>query len=139
MSKPESIKIEPWTDFPRQPYTIIADDFVHDKLFVAKINTKSEKSTVNVKATISAEKDKHTVSDELKVWFSLPEGRSLYSKIKSNNYLKVHLDNGVTEQWGKRWNFYGSVNATKSIDNLSLRIGATHIDEKCHSDNRLKI
>jgi hypothetical protein len=49
MSKPESIKVEPWSDYPRQSYSIINDDFVHDKLAVLKVAAKSEKSTVNIK------------------------------------------------------------------------------------------
>lgn len=40
MSKPESIKIDPWTDFPRYSNGIFGDDFVHDKLFVAKLAAK---------------------------------------------------------------------------------------------------
>lgn len=63
MSKPESIKIEPWTDFPRQPYTLFTDDFVHEKLFTLKVNSKSDRSTVNVKANINADKAGPTVSD----------------------------------------------------------------------------
>lgn len=39
MSKPESIKIDPWTDFPRLAYTFINDDFVHEKLAVFKVAT----------------------------------------------------------------------------------------------------
>jgi len=56
MSKPESIKIDPWTDFPRQPYTLLTDDFVHDKLFTLKVNAKGDRSTVNVKSNVSADK-----------------------------------------------------------------------------------
>lgn len=63
MSKPESIKIDPWTDFPRQSYTLFTDDFVHDKLFTVKVNSKSDKSTFNVKANISADKGAPVVSD----------------------------------------------------------------------------
>lgn len=49
MSKPESIKIEPWADFPRQSYSIFGDDFVHDKLFVTKVAAKGSRSTINIK------------------------------------------------------------------------------------------
>lgn len=57
MSKPESIKIEPWTDFPKLPYSFITDDFVYDKLFVGKVNAKGGKSTVNLKATVGVDKN----------------------------------------------------------------------------------
>lgn len=139
MSKPESIKIEPWTDFPRLPYTFISDDFVHEKLFVAKVNAKGVSSTVNLKASVSEDKTSKSVSDEAKLWFDLPKGRSLYAKIKSSSYLKLQLDNGVTEHWGKKWNLYAGLNTTKSLENISVRLGAAHLDSVCHSDNRLRI
>lgn len=41
MSKPESVKNDKWTDFPRQSYSILSDDFCHDKTFVAKAVGKS--------------------------------------------------------------------------------------------------
>jgi hypothetical protein len=63
MSKPESIKIEPWTDFSKQHYALFTDDFVHDKLYTVKFSSKSEKSTVNVKASISADKGAPVVAD----------------------------------------------------------------------------
>ena len=139
MSKPESIKIDPWTDFPKQPYSFLTDDFVHEKVFVAKVNAKGPKSTVNLKASFNSDKVGLSVVDETKLWFDLPNSRSLYAKIKSSNYVRVQLDNGVTEHWGKKWNLYGGINTTKSLENMSLRIGAAHLDSKCHSDNRLRI
>ena len=56
MFKPESIKIDPWTDWPRQSYSLITDDFVHDKLATFKVNARGVKSNVNLKANIKAEK-----------------------------------------------------------------------------------
>lgn len=53
--------------------------------------------------------------------------------------MRLHYDNGVTEKWGRKWNFYSSLNASKSIENISLRLGAIHLSESCHSDNRIKI
>lgn len=131
--------MDPWTDFPRLAYTFVFDDFVHDKLFVAKVNAKGVKSTVNLKASISHDKGGLSTSDEAKLWFDLPQGRSLFAKIKSSNYLKVLLDNGVTEQWGRKWNIYAGINATKALENISIRVGAAHLSSACHSDNRLKI
>jgi hypothetical protein len=63
MSKPESIKVEPWSDFPRQSYSLITDDFVHDKPLVVKLNAKGEKSTANIKATVSSDKESLKISD----------------------------------------------------------------------------
>jgi len=45
----------------------------------------------------------------------------------------------VIEQFNRKWNIYGSINTNKSLEDLSLRIGASHLGDKCHSDNRLKI
>jgi hypothetical protein len=125
MSKPDSIKVEPWVDFPRQPYSLAHDDFLHEKLAILKINAKGQTSTVNAKASLSKAKE-YEVSDEVKLWFSLPENRWLYSKIKSNGYLKVHFDNGLFEKWGRQWNLYGGFNANKSFENISVKLGATH-------------
>jgi hypothetical protein len=138
MSKPESIKIDPWTDFPRLAYTFINDDFVHEKLAVFKVAAKGGRSTVNLKASVSKDKGVTKVSDELKLWFDLPEGRSLYSKLKAD-LLRVQFDNGITEHWGKKWNLYAGLNSSKSLENVSVRLGAANISNGCHSDNRLRI
>lgn len=111
MSKPESIKIEPWTDFPKLPYSFITDGFVHEKLLNFKVNSEGGKSTVNVKATVSHDR---AISEEVKLWFDLPQGRSLYSKLKSDGF-RVQLDNGITEHWGNKWNLYAGVSASKSL------------------------
>lgn len=79
------------------------------------------------------------MSDEAKLWFSLPGDRWLYSKIKSNDYLKVHYDNGFFEKWGRQWNLYGSFNTNKALENISVKIGAIHRCPSHESDNRLKI
>ena len=140
MLKPESIKIDPWTDFPRADYSLLTDDFVHDKLATVKVNSKGLKSTFNVKASVKSDKAGYSLSDEVKFWFALPKaGRSLFAKIKSNNYLKLHFDNGYIEQFDKKWNLYGTLNCNKALENLSLRLGAAHISKHCNSDNRLKI
>lgn len=139
MSKPESIKIQPWTDFPKQPYSLFTDDFCHDKLVTVKVNSKGEKSTVNVKANISADKSGPVLSDEVKFWFPVNGNSSLYSKVKSNNYIKLHYDHGVVEQWNSKWNLYATLNTNKSLENISVRLGAGNKSERCHSDNRLRI
>lgn len=139
MSKPESIKVDPWTEWPRQSYSLINDDFVHDKLATFKVNAKGSKSTVNLKANIKADKGGLKLSDEVKYWFGLPEGRSFYSKVKSSDYIKLHLDNGIVEKWNRKWNLYATLNLTKTLSNASLRLGANHVSSKCSSDNRLRV
>jgi hypothetical protein len=51
----------------------------------------------------------------------------------------VHYDHGVVESYGRKWNFYASLNTNKVLENLSVRLGVAHLSEKCHSDNRIKI
>lgn len=48
-TKPDSIKVEPWTDFPKQGYSIHNNDFCHTKPLVAKFTAKGSKSTLNIK------------------------------------------------------------------------------------------
>ena len=72
MSKPESVKIDPWTEFPKQSFSIFTDDFVHDKIATLKVNAKGEKSTFNFKANIKEDKGSLKLSDEVKFWFNLP-------------------------------------------------------------------
>ena len=63
MSKPESVKIDPWTEFPKQSYSLVTDDFVHDKLLTVKVNSKGEKSTFNFKANLKGDKGALKISD----------------------------------------------------------------------------
>lgn len=100
-----------------------------------KVNAKGGKSTANLKVTVNDDK---SITDEVKLWFDLPQNRSLYAKLK-NNYLRVQLDNGVTEHWGNKWNLYAGLSATKALENVTLRLGAAHLGAKCHTDNRLKV
>ena len=96
MSKPESIKVEPWSDFPRYSDAIFSDDFVHNTLFACKVAAKGSRSTINIKESVSSKSGTYNMSDDLKFWFSLPhQGHSLYARIKSSNYLKLHYDMGI--------------------------------------------
>ena len=63
MSKPESFKIDPWTEFPKQSYSFITDDFVHDKLTTLKVNSKGDKSALNFKANLKVDKGGLKISD----------------------------------------------------------------------------
>ena len=63
MTEPQSIKNEPFTDFPRQAYSIINDDFCHEKNVVTKISAKTSKSVIKIKESITNKKDKWSVAD----------------------------------------------------------------------------
>ena len=136
MAKPESVKVEPWADFPRQSYSIFTDDFVHDKLFTLKLNAKGQKSSASAKFSLKALHN--DLQDEIKLWFGLRGDRTLFAKIKSSDYLKVHYDNGIVERWGYKWNHYGSVNTSKALSKLNVRVGAHALSDKLNSDNRFK-
>lgn len=138
MSKPQSVKIEPWVDFPKQPFTIFTDDFVHTKLATFKLNAKGENSSANVKVVANCQKQGHFIQEEAKLWFALKEGRAIFTKFKTD-YLKLHFDNGISECWGSKWNYYASLNANKSINNVSLRLGAHFLNNNVNSDNRIKV
>ena len=94
MSKPESIKIDPWYGFPQQTYSLLTDNFVHEKFFVAKVNAKAANSTANVKATFSKKDKALNISDEVKVWFNLADGKSIFAK-SASDHIKVQYDHGI--------------------------------------------
>ena len=80
------------------------------------------------------------MSDDVKFWFSLPhQGHSLYARVKSSNYVKLHYDMGIKQIQNRNWNFYGSLVCNKSLQNLVFKLGACHVNPKCHSDNRLRV
>jgi len=137
-AKPISIKIEPWTDFPRQSYSIQGDDFCHTKPLTVKLNAKGSRSTVNIKETFSHKEGKWNIEDDVKLWFDLQNNHSLYTRIKSSNYIKVHYDHGITELFTKKWNIYGTYWTDKSLSKNSFRIGAASLHEKCDSDTRIR-
>lgn len=101
------------------------------------MNAKGEKSTANLKTTVAHGEKGVSVSDETKIWLSLNNNRAIYAKLKGNN-LRLHFDNATTEAFGKKWNLYASLNTSKELQNLSLRVGVINLSDSCHSDNRLK-
>ena len=49
MSKARSYKNEPYAAFEKQSYSLIKDDFVHDKLLTVKANVQSTNGGINLK------------------------------------------------------------------------------------------
>lgn len=138
-TKPTSIKVEPWTDFPRQSYSIHGDDFCHEKPLTVKFTAKGTRSTLNIKETVSSKDGKFNVEDDVKLWFDLPNNHALYARVKSSNYVKLHYDHGLKEVNGRLWNFYSSFWTDKTLSKNSVRIGAAIINSKYQSDNRIRI
>ena len=140
MSKPESLKVEPWCSFGKQPYSIFTDDFSHDKLLVTKFTAQKDSTNVNLKQTLTNKSGKYSVSDEARLWFYIPNSKnSLYAKIRSNNYVKLQWDHGNTVIKGVNLNPYASINTNKSLDMAAVKLGVIHNSKHCHSDNRFKI
>jgi hypothetical protein len=73
------------------------------------------------------------------LWFDLPSNHSLYTRVKSSSYIKVHYDHGLCQAYGKNWNVYGSFWTDKSLSKTSVKLGAASYAERCHSDNRLRV
>ena len=138
MTEPQSIKTEPFCDFPRQAYSIINDDFCHEKNFVAKVSAKTAKSVIKIKEAITNKKNTWAVADEVKLWFDLPNNRSLYAKVKSSDYVKLNYDHGVRDWKEKKYYLYGGLTCNKSLNKMVLKAGVGHISEHCTSDNRVR-
>ena len=49
MSKARSYKNEPFTSFEKQSYSVMKDDFIHEKLLTVKANIDSKRGGVNLK------------------------------------------------------------------------------------------
>lgn len=139
MTEPQSIKNEPFADFPRQSYSIIGDDFCHDKLLTIKPSVKTTKSVLKLKEVVSSKNGKLSFADETKLYFNLPKSASIYAKIKSGDYIKVHYDDGLRTISGKDVYLYSALNFNRSLDLLALKVGAGHNSANLHVDNRLKL
>lgn len=139
MTEPTSMKNEPFTDFPRQAYSFITDDFCHDKAFVAKATAKTGKSVIKLKEAVSYKKETWSVADEVKLWFDLPNNRSLYTKIKSSDYIKLNYDHGVREWNNKKYNLFAGLNCSKGLRNLTFKAGVGNYSEHCDSENRIRV
>lgn len=141
MSKPESIKVDPFLSFPSQPFSIFKNDFITSNAWTFKANAKGSRSTLNLKECLTCDPVKNTckISNELKFWFDLPEGRSLFTKLKSGNYLKILFDNGIIDcpKTGK-WNTYASLNSNQSVQNVKVNLGISRIGENKKNDFRIR-
>ena len=117
MAKAQSFKSEPWTSFEKGSWKIFDSDFFHD-LLAFKLSKKSSTSTIECKSSFSLNKDGKVSGhkEELKFWFPIPNQRTLYFRLKGDNW-KFMIDNGVKEQNGYNFNLYGSVQGKREIGN----------------------
>lgn len=94
MSKPHSFRVEPWSAFPKDTYSIILDDFVHEKLLCVKINSFRPHGNVSLRNQVVSKKDNYNSSEEIKLWFPLWKDGTLYFQ-STPKELKLHYDNGI--------------------------------------------
>lgn len=47
--EPRSVKVEPWSEFPKQSYSLHHDEFCHEKNLVAKFQTLGKRSALCLK------------------------------------------------------------------------------------------
>lgn len=139
MKEAASTKTEPFSDFTRQPYSFISDDFCHEKFLVVKPTIKANRAILKLKETVTHKGDNYHLSDEVKLWIGLPQNGSIYAKLRGNDYVKIHYDNGYTTFQNKLFNFYAACNSDRTLALKSVKLGVAHDSKHCHSDNRLKI
>ena len=107
---------------------------------VVKFTAKGTRSTLNIKETVSTNKDGvWNIEDDVKLWFDLTNNHALYARVKSNNYIKLHYDHGLTLWKDNIWNLYTSFWTDKSLSKSSVRFGFASIHPRCTSDNRLRV
>jgi len=138
MRKPISASFEPWSSYPTLPFHFIEDDFVHGSLFALSASLSHARGGVEVNEKICSTQQGPHLQDQTSFWLSLPQGRALYARLNMNDYLKLHLDNGVTRFFGKKVNLYGALTSTHNFASLSWRLGLRHVSKDVHTDCRIK-
>lgn len=143
MSKPFSIRVEPWASFDRQSYSIFTDDFVHEKLLTVKVNQKPSKATINLKEQVAKKGDNYKSSGEIKLWFPIWNSRNgaLYFRSRSEG-LKIHYDDGLKSANNSifdYFNLYASYQSHKNFKNAVIKAGGNIIAKSWSLDNRVRV
>lgn len=136
MSKARSYKNEPYTSFEKQSYSIIKDDFVHEKLLTVKANIQSTNGGVNLKETLNQKADALTSTGETKLWFYLRNNTSLYTKVLPNS-LTVAYDHGIQTTNGRSFNWFGGVETNRGLSTNVWKVGVEVFDAARWSFNNL--
>jgi hypothetical protein len=95
MTEPLSTKVEPFTNFTKQEFTIFYDEFCHERLFVWKSIIKNDRSILKLKETVTLKNGVYNFVEDLGLWFKLPKAGTLYARLKPYDYVKLHYDDGV--------------------------------------------
>lgn len=144
MSKPFSIRTEPWASFDRQSYAIVTDDFVHDKLLTVKVVQKPLKGGLNLKSQVTKKGDVYRASSQIKLWLPILDSRNgtLYFRSRQDE-IKIHYDDNLTEIKNSPqfsyYNVYGSYQTQKNFKNAVLKTGLNLIGKNYSFDNRLRV
>lgn len=69
----------------------------------------------------------------------MPSQGSLYTKVKSTDYIKVQYDHGLRSYKGRFYYAFAGLNSNKLLNNLSFRLGLGLVSENCNTENRLKV
>ncbi len=75
----------------------------------------------------------------MKLWFDLPSHGTLYTKVKSTDYIKVHYDHGLRSYRGNYFYLFGGANSSKLLNNVDPRAGLGYVSDTTNSENRLKV
>lgn len=127
MSKARSYKNEPFTSFEKQSYSVLKDDFVHEKLFTVKANIGSTNGGVNLKETLAQKGEALTSSGESKLWFYLRNKGSIYTKVLPNS-ITLAYDHGIQEVNGRSFNWFGGVETDRSLSTNLWKLGVEVFD-----------
>lgn len=127
MSKARSYKNEPFIGFEKQSYSVMKDDFVHEKLLTVKTNIQSTNGGVNLKESLSQKGEALTSTGESKLWFYLRNNGSLYTKVLPNA-ITLAYDHGVQVTNGRSFNWFGAVDTNRTLSTNVWRLGVEIFD-----------
>lgn len=143
MTKPFSVRSEPWTSFDKQSYNIFTDDFVHEKLLTVKANQSSTRGTINLKGQVARKGDSYKTGSEIKLWFPIQKlsARSLFFKSKDDK-IKVQYDNGletINNSTLNSYNLYCSYQSNNQLKDIILKAGVNLLAANFSIDNRVRV
>jgi hypothetical protein len=83
-----------------------------------------------VTESISPQKSAYQFKDEVKLWFDLNKVGSLYTKIKSSDYVKLYYNHHL-QRW-KDNNFiylFGGFSSNKIYRSFDVRLGVGYVSD----------
>lgn len=138
--EPLTTQLESFTEWKNMPFSFITEDFCHEKPFVAKLSARTARSLLKIKHTVNYNKRASLeLADEVKLWFDLPNRGSLFTKIKSTDYIKIQYDHGLREYFNKFFYLYGGMRTNRYLDDVNIHTGLGHITGNTKVDNRLRV